>query len=333
MLGNIHVSASGKTTFHVPDIMATSNFITTDDFLPAVLTTGKIDFKTNADPTKNAASVQLLYGTHNFNVVMPRVKMPYAPTGTDYGGKAKHLSYFLPLQVTAEGELQRFLQSVESTAKVLLFKHRVKLFDLAASSMKKPADVPMKSMIYCSGKTNEDGDEYDPIFQPMLPKVYRRGGYTDEFDVECDVHRVDGTCERAVKLTVDNLENYLLPGSEIACILSFRPVRVVKDVVHWDVTVRQMDVQHKEVAGLRKGTLRRLLDAGSAEAKEDNETLHWNGTKRKFEPARFELKKDSDNDDEESLGSYEEIVYEDTKQEEEPAQKKKKVVPPRRGKK
>lgn len=224
---------------------------------------GDIAITNNNDKHVASALLQIDGKTPIF--MFPIQRLAFTPTGTDFSGKAKFQSFFLPLEVS-DGVLKEFFAMLEAHLQRLLFAQRSKLFS-EPSKFKTHRAVEV-NLTYQSLMTREDGTPYLPLFQPRLVKVWRDKVPLSEFNVRCTVVDVDKH-KRNVELNESNLGEYLIGGSDVALITTMRQIRVVENKVLCEMEVKQMVVVHKEPPALPKDALLTMMGLASPEEEEE----------------------------------------------------------------
>lgn len=198
-------------------------------------------------------------------------RMPYTPTGTTYGGKAKYSSYFVPLEVT-DGVLMQFFGVLEARMKRLLFEQRDNLFE-KPEQIKNHLAIDAK-FTWQTDRTKDDGTPFPPLFQPRLKKEWTKDKQVlPTFDCVCTVLDLEKK-KKDVKLSETNLSEHLLPNSSVSVITTMREIRVVGNRALFEMDVVQLLVIHKEPPELQKNTLCNLLgwddDCATSVASEPN---------------------------------------------------------------
>lgn len=203
--------------------------------------------------------------------MFPMQRLPYTPTGTTYGGKAKYPSYFVPLEIVDDVTLQ-FFSMLEAHLKRLLFQQRGKLFE-KPSEVKNHLAIEAK-LTWQGDNLKDDGTPYNPLFQPRLKKEWTKDKQVlPTFDCVCMVINLEKE-KKTVKLSETNLGEHLLPNSSVGLIATMREIRVVGNKVLLEMEVMQLVVVHNQPPELQKDTLLKMLnldgDCAASLASESN---------------------------------------------------------------
>lgn len=212
---------------------------------------------TTSNKGQNVAAAKVIIDEKPPLFMFPMQRLPYTPTGTDYGGKAAYLTYHVPLEIT-DDVIRRFFAMLEAHLKRLLFQQRGKLFE-------KPAEVKSHMAIdakftWQGDKLKDDGTPYSPLFQPRLKKDWTKDKRVlPTFDCACMVINLEKE-KKTVKLSETNLDEHLLPNSSVGAITTMREIRVVGNKVLLEMEVMQLVVLHKDPPELQKDTLYSMLN-------------------------------------------------------------------------
>lgn len=221
-------------------------------------------------------TVQIRTGTGKEAVapffVFPKLRMPYLPSPTTYGGKAKFETYHLPLECNIEA--MAFLTNLEGKLQNMVFGQRGKLPASVTEGAKRAKDIKI-SLVYQADKKRDDGEAYSPIFQPRMPKRWNaEKQVTPLFNIEATKVDLNQKVRKFV-LTDLGIDKFFHTGCEVATIVQLRQI-VVKDCkITAEMDVKQMVCFQREVksadAYLPKNMLRETLGLKKPEECSDDD--------------------------------------------------------------